>query len=236
MKLDQTMNGVTQQTEDDELLYLHALPKIRDLQVNVANISLANAFVDTNDNGVIVITFEDGKVIHCDDPTLIEKDILHCKYAMEQDGNDADGLQGGQDWTPPTQRPTESPTQRPTKLPTISPTNSPTIYTTQSMEPTDGPTPRGDPFVLRGIIWYDRNANGRRDSNIDDPEYGHDVETNFGLGGVQVRLMECDPDTNEALSMDVYSEGVNSYASTISLGYNALMHAMLVNKAEDGGK
>ena len=218
-----------------------ASSNIRDLQVDdAAIVGLANAFVDTNDNGVTVITFEDGKVIKCDDSSLSEIDLLHCKYAMEQDGNDADGLQGGQNWKPPTQSPTKSPTISPTKAltksPTNTPTNTPTIYTTESQEPTDGPTPRGDPFVLRGIIWYDRNANGRRDSNVDDPEHGRDVETNVGLGGVQVQLMECDPDTNEALSMDVYSEGDNSYASAITRGYNALMHAMLVNKAEDGGK
>jgi hypothetical protein len=129
-----------------------------------------------------------------------------------------------------------SQTKAPTQAPTKGRTNRQAIYTDDSMEPTDGPTSRGDPFVLRGIIWYDCNANGRRDTNVDDSEHGPDVETTIGLGGVQVRLMECDPETNEALSMGAYSEGDNSYAATISHGYNALMHAMLVNKAEDGGK
>jgi hypothetical protein len=242
------MNRVRQQSKEDELLHPRvASSNIRDLQVDdAAIVGLANAFVDTNDNGVIVITFEDGKVIQCDDSSLSESDLLHCKYAMEQDGNDGDGMQGGQNWKPPTLPPTKTPTKAPTKSPTnaptidindsLEPTDVPTIYINNSLEPTDGPTPRGDPFVLRGIIWYDRNANGRRDSNVDDSEHGRDVETNVGLGGVQVQLMECDPDTNEALSMGVYSEGDNSYAATISRGYNALMHAMLVNKAEDGGK
>jgi hypothetical protein len=174
---------------------------------------------------------------------------------MEQNGDDANGQQGGQAWKyptksptkpptkptksptkPQTKPPTKSPTIPPTKSPTIPPTNRPTIFTTESLQPTDSPTPRGDPFVLRGVIWYDRNANGRRDSNVADPDHGRDVEFDVGLGGVQIQLTECDPETNEAMSMEVYSEGMNSYAGTISYGYDVNMHAMLINKARGGGK
>jgi hypothetical protein len=235
IRRDRTTSGVVASSHER-----HA----RDLQGNnddgaeaVTTFDLSNAIVNINEDGVVVIEFDNGYIVKCNDDgaNLSESDMLHCKIAMEQDGNDADGMQGGQEWSPPTQRPTTRyPTERPTRSPT---TTSPTIYTTASREPTDGPTPRGDPFVLRGIIWYDRNANGRRDTNVDDPELGNDVETNVGLGGVQVRLMECDPVTNEALDMNEnYDEGDNSYVATISRGYNALMHAMLVNRAEDGGK
>ena len=90
--------------------------------------------------------------------------------------------------------------------------------------------------MLRGIIWYDRNANGRRDSNVEDPHHGRDVEFDVGLGGVQIQLTECDPETNEAMSMEMYSEGANSYAGTISHGYNVNMQALLINKSKGGGK
>jgi hypothetical protein len=210
-----------------------ALSEPLGLQADAAHVSLAGAFVDTLDNGVVVITYGDGKVVKCDDPHLTKNEIVHCKEAMEQNGNDAAGEQGGQAWKPPT----GSPTRSPTRPPTVPPTDSPTAFVTESLQPTDGPTPRGDPFVLRGIIWYDRNANGRRDPDVDDPDLGRDVEFDVGLGGVQVQLTECDPETNEAMSMEVaYSEGTNSYAGTISHGYNVNMHAMLISKAKGGGK
>lgn len=199
--------------------------------------NLAGALVATNEKGALVIEFSNGNVIECDNPDLTDFERIHCKIALEQDGDDADGEQGGQDWSPPTVSPTSSPTAGPTSVPTSMPTPAPTKTTD---EPTDAPTPRGDPFVLRGIIWYDRNANGRRDSNMDEPTLGRDVEFNIGLGGVQVQLTECDPDTNMALSetqsMDMYSDGSNSYAGTISRGYNVMMHALLVHKWEGGGK
>ena len=149
------MNGVAKQSEEEGLLDPRALSKPRDLQVDAAS---AWAFVDTLDNGVVVIAYDNGKVVECDNPNLTESESRHCKLAMEQNGDDANGQQGGQAW----KYPTKSPTKPPTKSPTIPPTNRPTIFTTESLQPTDSPTPRGDPFVLRGIIWYDRNANGSR--------------------------------------------------------------------------
>lgn len=206
----------------------------RSLQGNAAKVAeLAGvSVVDTANN---VLEYEDGNIIDCDNSditllTVVQK--IHCKIAFEQDGDDANGSQGGQEWQPPTKVPTPRPTtSRPT---TSNPTsNAPT-------ETSESPTPRGDPFILRGLIWYDKNGNGRQDVNINDPILGLDVERNLGLGGVQVQLTECDPYTNMALSVaqtaELYSNGTNSYASTISSGYNIMMHAMLIHKHDGGGK
>lgn len=209
----------------------------RILQGNVADVNnndgadeLAGVTVlDTENN---VLEYEDGTKIDCDaiNKTVVQK--IHCKIAFEQDGNDADGTQGGQKWQPPTKAPTPRPTTSPPT--TLFPTsNTPT-------ETSDAPTPRGDPFILRGLIWYDKNGNGKQDSNINDSILGLDVERNLGLGGVQIQLTECDPRTNMALSVaqanELYTDGSNSYASTISSGYNIMMHAMLIHKNDGGGK
>ena len=211
---------------------------------NSADESLAGvAVVDTENN---VLEYEDGEIIDCDGDVnlLTVVQTIHCKIAFEQDGDDADGSQGGQKWQPPTKAPTtlfpttSSPT---TSSPTS--TSSPATVAPTSNAPTetsDAPTPRGDPFVLRGLIWYDRNGNGKQDANVPDSVLGPDVERNLGLGGVQIQLTECDPVTNVALSEaqtgELYADGTNSYASTISHGYNVLMHAMLVHKNDGGGK
>ncbi len=42
------------------------------------------------------------KYTKCDDNALSANDLLHCKYAKEKDGDDNDGMQGGQDWESPT--------------------------------------------------------------------------------------------------------------------------------------
>lgn len=129
-----------------------------------------------------------------------------------------------------------SPSSSPvTPSPTVS--ARPTVSPRPTIGPSYHPTLHGDPWVLRGTIYYDRNANGERDSNVDTAEFGDDVEFNYGLGGVTVQLMECDPETNEELaSSEFYGTGENSYASTVSLGYDVLMHANLAGQEEDGGK
>ena len=103
---------------------------------------------------------------------------IHQNDALENNANDAHGSQGGQDWSPPTLTPTPPPT---TPFPTSSPTSHPTIH--------------GKEFILRGIMWYDRNANGVRDSNVEKEGMGDDVEYSHGVGGVQVQIVECDGDT-----------------------------------------
>ncbi len=103
---------------------------------------------------------------------------IHDNSATEQDGNDKDGEQGGQSWAPPSSSPTLRPT---TPAPTSAPTGHPTMH--------------GKNFILRGIMWYDRNANGVRDSNVNVNGMGSDVEYSHGVGGMQVQLVECDGDT-----------------------------------------
>ena len=102
---------------------------------------------------------------------------IHDNQATQQNADDADGLQGGQNWT-------AYPTKSPSLTPTISPTDSPTCQ----------PTLRGIPKTVRGMMWYDANGNGVRDSNVVRGEFT-DVEYKFGVGGVTMQLKECDWDT-----------------------------------------
>lgn len=106
-------------------------------------------------------------------------------------------------------------------------------------EPSFHPTLHGDPFVLRGTIFYDSNGNHKRDSNVEMKDLGTDVEYRYGLGGVAVQLMECDPESNKALVNGediVYEEGTNNYVTTVSQGYNVLMQPKLARNEEGGGK
>lgn len=91
-------------------------------------------------------------------------------------------------------------------------------------------------------------------------EFGPDTEYNVGLGGVNLRLVECDLATGEAVAEMVNpnpntsggdnnsksdnSAGDggsgeshwNSYSSTISQGYDVLFHPVLADRGVDGGK
>ena len=93
---------------------------------------------------------------------------IHDNVADEFDASNGEGYQGGQDYVPPT---TQSPT---TSQPTRSPTSHPTLH--------------GRVNILRGVMWYDRNANGVRDSNVEVTDLGDDVEFSYGVGGIQVQL------------------------------------------------
>ncbi|KAL7527227.1 hypothetical protein ACHAWF_002088, partial [Thalassiosira exigua] len=149
----------------------------------------------------------------------VEDALDHSNWAIEQDGNDADGQQGGQLWSEPTAKPTGSPTTAP---PTATPTDPPTL--------------RGRQFVLRGLMWYDRNANGRRDSNVAvrdlDGLEGNDVEYQLGIGGVTVSLVQCDPDTGRAHP----SPDQDTYAVTTTIGYDNLMRPQVVPNDDENGK
>mmetsp|Transcript_1786 Transcript_1786/g.3618 ORF Transcript_1786/g.3618 Transcript_1786/m.3618 type:complete len:774 (-) Transcript_1786:263-2584(-) len=109
--------------------------------------------------------------------------------------------------------------------PTLSPTTS---------QPTGSPTPRPTmdkrPHTLRGIAWYDRNANGLRDSMVPsvDPR-SQDVEWSHGVGGVEVLLRECDPATGgELINTD---NSLN--AMTRTQGFNNKMEPQ-IGSVNDG--
>ncbi|KAL7547017.1 hypothetical protein ACHAWF_010337 [Thalassiosira exigua] len=152
----------------------------------------------------------------------------HANPQNQNQGDDDEGGGGVVDLLASSAVPSAS--ARPTDSPSMAkPTSSPSFH----------PTVKRDPWVLRGTVYYDRNANGERDSNVDSFSYGKDVEYSYGLGGVVVQLMECDPATNEGLGRarveDKYEDGENSFASTVSSGYDVLMHPKLVGREERGG-
>ena len=183
-------------------------------------------------------------------PDELPSAIVHCSTSAENDAQDSWGLQGGQNYRetkPPVVKPTVAPTAKvPTSSPVVPPSKSPSVSPTLSNmpsggEPTYHPTLHDRLFVLRGTIYYDRNANGIRDANINTEKYGSDTEYNMGLGGVNLQLVECDLSTNRAVKSMVDGsgeggEGFNSYSSTISQGYDVLFHPVLADRSVDGGK
>lgn len=183
-------------------------------------------------------------------PSDVSAAMIHCRPENENDASDSWGLQGGQDWiqpttmTPTTDRPTVKPTTRhPTTHPTRR-TPSPSLsFVPTNSAPSYHPTLHDRLFVLRGTIYYDRNANGKRDSSVSDSEYGsNDIEFEYGLGGVNLRLVECDLENNKEVEMqwnpnkEEESGHWNSYSQTISLGYDATFHPQLAERRVDGGK
>jgi len=126
----------------------------------------------------------DGNIIDMSSSTTNNKkrnlqSSVHDNTAEELNANDESGMQGGQVWQSPTTKPTSQPSisSKPTSTPTFAPVLN-------NLERT-----------LRGVMWYDRNGNGVRDSNVEVGGFSNDVEFEFGVGGVQVQLVECDPVT-----------------------------------------
>jgi len=81
---------------------------------------------------------------------------------------------------------------------------------TATNEPTQSPTMGGQKKIIKGMAWYDRNANGKRESKMtalgEDLE-GEDVEYDYAVGGVEARLVPCDEDTGRPLvSEDEFSK------------------------------
>mmetsp|Transcript_33334 Transcript_33334/g.80621 ORF Transcript_33334/g.80621 Transcript_33334/m.80621 type:complete len:774 (-) Transcript_33334:271-2592(-) len=143
---------------------------------------------------------------------------VHDNLANQQDGNDLWGKQGGQYYTgattpPPTPPPT-------TSAPTSSPTGRPTIA--------------GRVHVLRGVTWYDRNANGKRDSNVEAGEYGDDVEYSHGVGGVMMQVIECDGETGLEFT-PAAGETIQRSAATTA-GFNVNYRPQVVPTSGDNGK
>ncbi|KAL7541396.1 hypothetical protein ACHAXR_010888 [Thalassiosira sp. AJA248-18] len=234
MKEDETNKVVLE--EEDKLLDPIAKSIVRDLEAAEAEEAPANNNDEhvNSDHTIPTTTTTDSviTIIKCD------PDDIHCNMALEKDQDNSIGSQGGQYWVTPTNSPTPPPTSSPLVL-SASPTSSP------SFQPTEAPSyhPTLNVInVLRGTAWYDRNANGERDSNIDTIEMGPDVEYNYGLGGVTIQLMECDVDTNAGVvhvgvdsGGDDGDGGENNHVTAVSVGYDVLMHSKLVHRKEAGG-
>jgi len=105
---------------------------------------------------------------------------IHNIVADKLDASDAEGHRGGQLYRHLADSPTLAPTTAP---PTRSPTSHPTLH--------------GQAFMLRGIMWYDRNANGVRDSNVEVTGVGTDVEFSHGVGGIRAQLVQCDENSGK---------------------------------------
>ena len=164
-------------TPEDELLDVSAQSILRDLHEDASSQHLRGPHRED----------DDATSLHRSSQHLLrgltdQGETVHHNASFEHDAHDAAGYQGGQSWT--SRAPTPSPTAIPT---TASPTRSPTQY----------PTLQGWQFFLRGVVWYDRNANGVRDSNVAEGGLGSDVEYSQGVGGVQVMLVQCDPKTGK---------------------------------------
>ncbi|KAL7536950.1 hypothetical protein ACHAXR_007506 [Thalassiosira sp. AJA248-18] len=140
------------------------------------------------------------------------------KTATELNADDSQGQKDGILWSPPTSSPTPSPT-------TGAPTSAPTGH----------PTPPGEIRILKGMMWYDRNANGVRDSNVKVEGVGDDVEWSHGVGGVGVQLVECDGETGREY-IPGENEPINSYASTMVPGFDAIMHPQIVPLNDGNGQ
>mmetsp|Transcript_30363 Transcript_30363/g.63460 ORF Transcript_30363/g.63460 Transcript_30363/m.63460 type:complete len:1137 (+) Transcript_30363:166-3576(+) len=315
------------ESEVDEFLDPIAQSILRDLQAEVDEaasspghivkqrlfdpVILEHPFTVVKDtaSGVISVIMDTGDVIKCDEQDLLPNEIIHCNMALEQNGDDADGEQGGQLWK--SSAPTMSPvlprydadgnydpngihdedgnvarydddgnldpdgafdargdsitydvdgtaTERgeydsdgalllfdeygnldPNGTYTLRGgrvTDSPTMYPTVGEVPTYRPTVRADPWELRGTIYYDHNANGVRDSNLLTTDFGQDPEHQYGLGGVTIQMVECDPETNERLDTGTEEEEDNTYANTVSRGFDPFLHARIVEKKEGGGE
>ncbi|KAL7466002.1 hypothetical protein ACHAXS_007637 [Conticribra weissflogii] len=166
-----------------------------------------------------------------------EEEALHGKYAEELNADDSAGSQGGQQWQPPALA-TEGPTGAPSPAPSAPPTPTPTEH----------PTLHGDPFTLRGSVFYDRNANGQRDSNVVWEGFSSDVEYTHGLGGVTIGLVQCDPLTNREIELLSGGNGGGAtatnpdgtpageeaaYAAGVTQGMDATGHPKL---GQDAGK
>ena len=120
---------------------------------------------------------------------LLQEDSIHGNAFSEKDGDDSTGPKSGINYKAPTPPPTPAPTSPPTPEPTTSPTARPTLA--------------GREHILRGLMWYDRNANGMRDSNVNVVGMGGDVEYSHAVGGVSVQVIECDGDTGRSVLMIV---------------------------------
>jgi len=315
------------ESEEDELLDPIANSILRDLQAEMDEAAspegqvLVHPFTVVKDtSGVVSLVLDTGKIIKCDlkdNQVLLADEIIHCNMALQKNGDDADGQQGGQDWKPPRFDANGNPdpnglhdenrnvarydengkldpfgtfdargdpvmfdrynipredgeyssegtlllydeygnldpygtytatsrriTDSPTGSPNESPTEFPTMYPTVS--PTFRPTPRGEPRRLSGTIFYDHNANGIRDSPLLTEDFGDDPEFVYGLGGVAIRIVECNSTTNrEVKDVGEDKEGTeededNSYATTVSRGYDGpFLNARIVPKEAEGGK
>jgi len=82
-----------------------------------------------------------------------------------------------------------------TRLAPVPTTNTPYMSKKSVGTPTEHPTLRREKRKLRGIMWYDSNANGVRDNNIAVSGMGEDVEYSHAVAGVHVKPVKCNHET-----------------------------------------
>ncbi len=101
--------------------------------------------------------------------------LIHCNTATEQQAtNEGGSLQNNLYYDP--------------SAPSLQPSIASTLRPTRNIIP----------FVLSGTLYYDLNANSRRENRIvalaGERHLGNDVEYGVGLGGVTVQLVGCHDD------------------------------------------
>ncbi|EJK78026.1 hypothetical protein THAOC_00098, partial [Thalassiosira oceanica] len=166
----------------------------------------------------------------------------HAKMSNEEDvDGDKNGLQGGQgsevdvfnfDLWQLGLGPSCDPTTKPTPKPTGTPTKNPTWPT---WSPTNPPTKQGQKYVIMGTTWYDRNANGIRDSDVEVAWLGSDVEFQHAVSGMTVKLIECDP-SNGREYIPPEGEVVETYANVITAGLGGRGEAQIVKRNDSDGR
>lgn len=82
------------------------------------------------------------------------------------------------------------------------------------------PTRNSIPFVLSGTLYYDLNANSRRENKIaalaGERYLGSDVEYSVGLGGVTVQLVECRDGGPSSTAADDDADDMNDEKSAFN--------------------
>eukprot|EP00984_Skeletonema_dohrnii_P017982 scaffold8297_cov107-Skeletonema_dohrnii-CCMP3373.AAC.5 len=149
-----------------------------------------------------------------DDPCITSSSsatIIHCNTATEQQVT----TEGGSIQTATIN---DSSSTTTTAIPSLQPSSPP-----QTLRPTRNIIP----FVLSGTLYYDINANSRRDENIaalygEVSHLGDNVEYNVGLGGVTVQLVECrDADPSNTDNNDGDDEEEETQVVTaVTIGVN----------------
>ena len=142
--------------------------------------------------------------------------LIHCNTATEQQAtNEGGSLQNPNLYYDPS-------------APSLQPSIASTLRPTRNIIP----------FVLSGTLYYDLNANSRRENRIvalaGERHLGNDVEYSVGLGGVTVQLVECHDDGPSAADAnDEEDEEEARVVTAVTIGVNVQGRHKLITSGGD---